>query len=419
MKPAKGETEVDGRKITWETTFDRSFRFRCSGKATCCVGGNYEVMERDLERAGKKRFEGKTEDMEGSRKKIKSKDNGECVFLEKGRCAIYEKRPSTCRTFPFTVIFTSENHAFVDLNWQCCALFCMDNPGKEGKGEDIGELVKEKYLALSSEKTEGKSLMERWLGNYRITMKISELLDRPKACGRVWEHISDSLGKQKDLVDTCGLITSFMQARQDIPHLLRLRHCRDYIRIAEGKESPEIGEAEWRNFMRNLFLSYKSYMESERRGKALNKKSPIDGTLYSERVGRNSVIFESDRGKKEIDIQSISRKYFEKDAEKFMIRYLKYIWKRKYAEIDFARLMNFVYSKTRAINLYSFAAQLLVSRHVLENLQFHLAVISERNGHERYTKEDVMETIDFMDTMVIRMSSSSRPVFEALMESEK
>ncbi len=423
MKPAKGEIEVNGKRITWETTFDQSFRFNCIGKATCCVGGNYEVMKRDSERGGKT-FDGKTDDLGTTgglkRTKITSKDNGECTFLDCDKCKIYEHRPSICRTFPFTIIFTSDNHAFIDLNWQCCALECINDPSVADEGTDLNEMVKEKYLTLSKEKLpDGKTLLENWLENYERAMKITELLDKKMACEKVWDHIADHLDKCRDIVDICSLITAFMETRQEIPHLLKHSHCNEYIKMAEKKERREIGEEEWRNFIDNNFFNYMIYFDTERKGKPLFKKSLISGQLYKELAEDNKIKIHTDEGTKEIEPGKIQRKDFDKDAKKFMIKYLKYIWRRKFAEFDFARLMNLVYARTGGINLYSIAAQLLVSRYTLENFQFHLAIISEKNDHHTYTKEDVMETIDLMDTMVIMMSSSSRPIFEGMLEKKE
>lgn len=422
MKPAKGTFEINGKKTTWETTFDQSFRFRCIGKATCCVGGNYELMKRDAERGGKI-FDGKTDGLESSlrfkRTKIKSKENGECVFLGNDRCKIYEKRPAICRTFPFTIIFTSDDHAFIDLNWQCCALECLNDPSVGGE-TDLNEMVKEKYLTLSKEKLpDGKTLLENWLENYQKSMKISELLDKKMACEKVWDHIVDYLDKCRDIVDVCSLITSFMETRQDIPYLLKLSHCGEYIRMAGKKERNSIGEEEWGNFISNNFFNYMIYFDRERKGKPLLKKSLIDGKLYKEVVEDNMIKIQRGETIKEIEPAKIQRKDFDKEAKKFLIKYLKYIWRRKFVEFDFSRLMNLVYAKTGGVNLYSFAAQLLVSRYTLENLQFHLAIISEKNGHSTYTKEDVMETIDLIDTMVIMMCSSSKPVFEGMLKKEE
>ncbi len=86
-------------------------RFGCTACGKCCrnhgEGFEYVYSTRTERRAlaehfgiSQREFEARyCERIEGHQS-FKSKDGG-CVFLEQGRCSVYELRPSQCRTFPF------------------------------------------------------------------------------------------------------------------------------------------------------------------------------------------------------------------------------------------------------------------------------------------------------------------------------
>ncbi len=90
--------------------FSGGLRFSCTQCGDCCTGepgfvwmndceiteiaSFLGVPEREVrEYYGKKGVKGIT---------LREKNNGDCVFFEKGRgCVIYEVRPTQCRTWPF------------------------------------------------------------------------------------------------------------------------------------------------------------------------------------------------------------------------------------------------------------------------------------------------------------------------------
>lgn len=410
MDARKGEVEIDGRKVRWETTFPKGFRFKCTGKATCCVGRSCEALNRDKKRMGENAKES-LEDIENGRKILKHREDGRCVFLEKGKCGIYEERPTICRTFPFEIVFTSRNHAYIDLIWQCCALSCLDDPSK-GEEVDFGELVKEKFLSLEKE-----GILGKWTEGFGRTTKITELMDSKQGKDRIIEHIAGKLKGSKDLLDLTLIMNNFMKARGEIKGLLKHKHIDQFIKMAEKMETFEIDGGMWKNFMLTNFVSYAEYLLKGLEGRPVARKSFRDGRYYKEYVEGNDLVFDYGKEKKRVSPLEIPRKGIEKDAKEFLIRYIRYIWKRAFTQYDLCRLMNFLYSKSGGkSDLYSLSAQMLITIKVLENVQMHLSIISERDGHETITKGDVMEVLDILDSLVLRMCENTRPVFEQLFE---
>jgi Fe-S-cluster containining protein len=423
MDILKGEVTVEGKKIKWETTFDKGFRFKCIGKATCCSGRICEVLSRDEERLGKIAGKGKVESFEApggeTRKILSHSGNGDCAFLEKGRCSIYDKRPAMCRGFPFNVIFVGPDRAFVDLEWQCCALPCLDDP-KIGKppSAEIDEAVKEKYLSLSGHKLkDGRSLLDAWTESFVKMTAIAELMDHKKASEKVVDRIADRMEKASDLLELNMIISTYVTARAEIPGKIRLAHADSIIRNAEKREIMKIEEPMWHNFMANSFYLYAEYLLKTLGGMPVARRSLISGRVYNESISGNDLVFEEDGNKLTVSPMKIERKPFDQAARRLMSRYLKYIWRRAYTQYDLCRLMNFLYAKTGGRqDLVSLGAQLLVTTRVLENMQFHLSVITEKNGHRTITKDDLMEAIDIFDPMIMRMCESSTPFFEGMMD---
>jgi Fe-S-cluster containining protein len=78
--------------------------------------------------------------------------NGDCIFLKKGLCGIYEVRPYICKTYPFYLL---EGNLMVSE--------CEGLGGAMGGEESrkLAALLKERYIA---EIKESAALLERWSG---------------------------------------------------------------------------------------------------------------------------------------------------------------------------------------------------------------------------------------------------------------
>lgn len=75
--------------------------------------------------------------------RLKSHENGDCIFLVENRCTIYPARPLQCRTFPFWPENLKSNH-----RWKITAALCPGiNQGRlypEEEIESIVDLMKKK-----------------------------------------------------------------------------------------------------------------------------------------------------------------------------------------------------------------------------------------------------------------------------------
>lgn len=94
-----------------EPWYANGLRFECTACGKCCVnhgdGFNYVYSTREERRAIAKQlgislasFDRDYCEKVGAHLSFISEDNA-CVFLEDGKCSIYEHRPSQCRSFPF------------------------------------------------------------------------------------------------------------------------------------------------------------------------------------------------------------------------------------------------------------------------------------------------------------------------------
>jgi Fe-S-cluster containining protein len=121
-----------------EPWYEGGLRFRCTRCGDCCTGppGYVWVTDEEVEEIAKFRGE-PVEEVRGlytrpvgtSRRTLREKDNGDCVFFERGAgCTIYPVRPRQCRTWPFW-----ESNTVTPEAWQRTCEIC---PGS-GRGELI------------------------------------------------------------------------------------------------------------------------------------------------------------------------------------------------------------------------------------------------------------------------------------------
>ena len=93
-----------------EPWYRDGLQFTCTQCGDCCTGepGFVWVNEEELRAIADARAESVEEvvavftRLEGRRRTLREKLNGECIFFERGRgCTIYAVRPRQCRTWPF------------------------------------------------------------------------------------------------------------------------------------------------------------------------------------------------------------------------------------------------------------------------------------------------------------------------------
>jgi Fe-S-cluster containining protein len=62
---------------------------------------------------------------------LRKKPDGDCIFLESGRCRIYESRPHICRTYPFYLDEGKVGHG------ECDGLGCGDAKGSHSMAQEL------------------------------------------------------------------------------------------------------------------------------------------------------------------------------------------------------------------------------------------------------------------------------------------
>lgn len=90
--------------------YDSGLRFECTRCGNCCTGepgyvwvNRQEVAQlADYLGISEDEFRGRFVRMADIRPTLREKDNGDCVFFERGvGCTVYPHRPRQCRSWPF------------------------------------------------------------------------------------------------------------------------------------------------------------------------------------------------------------------------------------------------------------------------------------------------------------------------------
>ena len=92
-----------------EPWFAKGLHFKCTGCGGCCTGsGRVWLNESEIHTIANALqinvsdfVEQSVIRLEGRWSLKENPKNGDCCFLEKGRCTIYEARPRQCKTFPW------------------------------------------------------------------------------------------------------------------------------------------------------------------------------------------------------------------------------------------------------------------------------------------------------------------------------
>lgn len=120
-----------------DSWYQDGLRFRCTRCGNCCTGAPGYVWVNDEELTAIAEFLGEPDNVVqgihtrkvGRKRSLREKNNGDCVFYERGRgCTIYPVRPRQCRTWPFW-----ESNVATPEAWERTCEVC---PGS-GRGELI------------------------------------------------------------------------------------------------------------------------------------------------------------------------------------------------------------------------------------------------------------------------------------------
>lgn len=111
-----------------EPWFQEGLRFHCTGCGKCCTGspGYVYLSQSDLERLSQHFGLSETDflkqyarSVDGQYALLDRPGSYDCLFLKDKRCAVYEARPTQCRTFPWWI------HNLREVSdWEEAALKC-------------------------------------------------------------------------------------------------------------------------------------------------------------------------------------------------------------------------------------------------------------------------------------------------------
>ncbi len=132
-----------------EKFYKQGLKFGCTECGQCCShpDGVVELTRQDMENMA----EYLAMDVGDFREKfilkaqkddifeLNSYENGDCIFLEEGRCQVYPVRPVQCRTYPFWPEIVKSAY-----RWNAAAQVCPGiGEGRVWSGEEIEALVKQ------------------------------------------------------------------------------------------------------------------------------------------------------------------------------------------------------------------------------------------------------------------------------------
>lgn len=350
MMNYKGEINVDGENIRWESTFPQEVKFKCLQCAYCCIAANVSLFNSDIERINKKI---KTKFFEPYHRghRIVGSDFKDCIFNKNPDCSIYDSRPVVCREYPFKVTFISKNQAYIDLLYGCKCIAKEEFDSKNNV--DFNELVKNRYL------------------NQQIGFNLVKNLD----------EIEKNINKKR--------------WGNNIAELNYLKDLLDLFLVFAPEE-----KTDFRFFVKKFFYMYKKHLKKVAPYKCVDLES---GRLYSIRVKGNNITINN----KIIEIKKLQRKELTEGAKILLIDYLGNLWDRKTTVFDFCYALN--YLQKEGINISIYELQREVAKRLCLLLEFFLLIISEKNNSQEITERDAKETILALDSSIFTPMQSIIP----------
>ena len=107
--------------------YSAGLKFTCTGCGACCTGtgrvwlneGEIRQMAAQLGQAVDKFVGDYIERREGRWALQEDSKTGDCVFLNEGRCGVYQARPRQCRTFPWWPSTLKDKAAWAETKRVC------------------------------------------------------------------------------------------------------------------------------------------------------------------------------------------------------------------------------------------------------------------------------------------------------------
>ncbi len=390
MQPHTGFVEVNGSRIFWETTFDKSINFTCNSCGYCCTNSNVEVSEAEvlqIANLGKADFsESFIADSNIPSIRLKGTDKNPCLFLGKeNACSVYAKRPLTCKLYPFKIVPISANHVKIDLTIACPTL--LNKEYSENNEVDFGEMIRG-YISHpffgSAENYQGTKLHHA----------VKDSLDKDTAVDFCWNAVVNELNNLEYAEQLWEVIDSFEKVRERLyPELLKRSNAEKYC-------SDSLAQ------FRSLKLSVEpAYSPNIFRGahtrpyQSLNLES---NSVYFFSIKDGVVLFADSFYVKEYPIEKINKKQMSSESKEFLIGYLMEIWKRQ--TITQKVHMRVYQSLEQKIPIRSFDMQIGIFKKKLMLLQFFMDAIAHHNGHSKIQINDVKESLFPFDLLMLHLA---------------
>ncbi len=370
MEPYRGDVQVDGRVVLWETSFDSSVRFACVGCGYSCTNSNVEISPDEL-----LRIEGVSSVGVGEKfiaedgtlsLRIAGSDSTACRFLtQRKRCSIYEVRPSVCRIFPFKVVPISSSQARIDVTYGCTAMltkhFAQENE------VDFGVMVRD-FLSHPF-------AIGRVYDGAKLHEQVKDSLDKDAAVQLCWASIVDEVGHLELFERLWDVLDAFEHARNGFPTVLRHSHAVEYI---------EKSLARFRTSRSVIAPVYESDFFLGSHARPYQCLRIATNEVYFFSFSKDGVRFSD--ATREYFFSQIKKKPMSEEAKKFLREYLGCVWDRQVVR---QKIEERVYDSGG----HSFSVMLATAKKKFLLFSFFMDAIAHHRGHDQIELDDAREAV--------------------------
>lgn len=387
MQPYQGIIEIDGKKISWETTFDQSIKFNCVHCGFSCTNSHVDLSGDDLNRIKEHNYANfyqtyKKDDEEGFF--IKGSDIGLCPFRKEQKCSIHGFKPTVCTLYPFKLAPASKEKIYIDLANSCKAIL---NENFTEKNEiDYNSLIEQNYPILKFEFFGYKTFEEFY---ERMKHQIDDELILKKS----WAAIVFSLSKLNNLSELWDLMNVFQKILREKYQKLDKNNLDNFLRDS-------IITYKSQKFSHDEFYNKLYLMNLQKEPRPYNSINWDTNTPYYIKILENKLNIYDENQSKEIDINKIRIKNLSNDAKALLINYFLKIWDRQTLWQFFC--ISFYVAKKENPKLSSLDAQIEIMKKKMLFFQFLMDIVSEKNMHENIEANDVKEALMMMDLLFMQ-----------------
>jgi Fe-S-cluster containining protein len=387
MEPYRGFAEINGKKIFWETTFDKSVKLKCTHCGFSCTCSHVDLSEEDLRKIKEKGHDDfyqnyKKDNEEGFF--IKGSDLGMCPFRKEGKCSIHEFKPAICALYPLKLAPVSKEKIYIDLTYGCKAI--LDNDFSQENTIDFSFIIKQNYPVLKFDFF-GYPTFEKFYDS------MKNMLEEELVLKKGWAGLILSLLRLNNLSEFWDLMNEFQKTQKEKYQKLEKNNIDNYLRDS-------IVSYMQKEFVASQFYDKSYLMNVSNVLRPYNTINWETNLPYYIKLSENKIeIIEGD-DKKEIEINKIKIKNLSGKAKELLVDYFLKLWDRQTLWQFFC--ISFYTAKKANSNLSSLNSQIEIMKRKMLFLQFMMDIVAEKNSHEIIELSDAKEALMMTDLLFMQ-----------------